>query len=132
MRRGGLEPAAVEQVVEEHRLELRPGQQVLVPRRLHGGVQVEAGAGQRPHQPDRRRQRDPERHAGQREQRRQPDGELDHPALDGVRAPGGGDAAEHTDAVHPLRQRGAGRQRVGAAAREADQADRVDRRGCRA
>ena len=126
-RRRGLEPAAVEQVVEEHRLELRPGQQVLVPRRLDGGVQVERGAGQRPDQPDALGEGDAERHPRHLEQRGEPDRELDRAAVDGVGAAGRYDAAEDADAVHPLGQAGARGEHVGAAAGEADQPAGVDR-----
>ena len=79
-------------------------------------------------QPDPCGERHPERDPGQREQRRERDRELDRARPSTASGPAGRhDAAEDADAVHPLRQRGAGGEHVGAAAGQADQPAGVDR-----
>ena len=127
-RRRGLEAAAVEQVVEEHRLELRTRQQRSCrPRRLHRGVQVEAGAGQRPDHPDRQRSAPRRAAPGQRRaaaRAGRPAAMIPPPAASGPAR--GRDAAEHPDPVDPLRQRGARGQHVGPAAGQPDQRHGVD------
>ena len=128
-RRGHLFAAAVEQIVEEHRLEFRPHQQPPIAFGGHPRVQVQRGLGDRLHQADQTDRRPPDREPGHREQRRHRRSECHQSAADRVGADRRRHAAEHPDRHDAVGHRRRASQGVGAAAGQADDGHLVDAQG---
>ena len=125
-RSGHLLAAAVEQIVEEHRLEFRPHQQPSIGLGGYARVQVHRRLSNRPDHPDQSDRRPPDRKSGHAKQRRHPRTERHYSAADGVRADGRGDATEHPDGQDAIGHCRRAAKGVRPAAGQADDGHLVD------
>jgi hypothetical protein len=121
--------AAVEQVVEEHRLKFRAHQQAAVGFGRYSRKRIKRRGGNRPDQPDQADRSPPDRKSGDFKQRRDRRAERHHATADRVGAHGRRNAAQHPDRHHAIRHRRRAAQRVRAAAGQADDGHLLDAQG---
>ena len=120
------DPAAVQQVVEEHRAKLRPQQHPAVALRAQARVDIEGIAGERPHRPDEGGQRQRERKPHPGDELVQRAGQLDRAAGRGIRPDRRRDAADQTGGHHPVRHRVGAAENVRPPAGQPDHHEVVD------